>query len=679
MQHDFGYFEENQLGKPYDLKLLKRLLPFSKPYRMLLFASVALVVFITMVDLAIPYITKIAIDRYIVPNYREIVRTDESSGFSESMEKDEKARVYKIDLGDPRISGIVEKYEHLFIINGKTAVIAFEDFEKIAKDDLKEVRYNDLSGVGFIAGVFLIVVVLNFAFNFAQVIVMEYTGQMIMHDLRTTLFGHIQRRSFSFFTRNPVGRLVTRVTNDVQNMHELFTSVITFVFKDLFLLFGIAFVLVAIDWKLALVSFAVIPFVAVGSLHFSRRAREAFRILRIKIAEINTKFSETIGGVRVIQLFRQEARNYKMFARLNHENYEAGMLQIRILGVFMPFIEFTGVLAIALVIYFGGRSVLADSISLGSLVAFISYMKMFFRPIRDIADKYNLLQNAMASAERIFLILDNEDQDAAVCVVEPGDKAKASSVEFKEADEILDKIERIEFQNVTFGYNSRENVLKEISLTVEAGTTVALVGPTGSGKTTLVNLIPRFYDPVSGHIFINGIDLRRLPPETLRSKMALVTQDPFLFSQSIRGNIFSETNHLSQERIAEIIWASNCERMIKRLPNGIETVLSEGGASISSGERQLISIARALAKDPQLIILDEATSYVDSDTEAQVQEAMGALMENRTAIVVAHRLTTARNAGLIVVLNGGRIIESGTHDELMAAGGFYFRLNQLKN
>jgi ATP-binding cassette subfamily B protein len=673
MQSDFGYFEEDKLGKPYDIKLLKRLYPFSKPYRHLLFASVLLVVFITLMDLAIPYVTKIAIDRYIVPAFDNKYT---APGFFKTDSKSEKPldRIYQADLSDPAVAAVVEKYETLFTLHENTAIIAFDNLEKLEKDDLIVLRQNDLSGVKLIAGIFLIIVLINFALNFFQVVIMEYTGQMIMHDLRMTLFQHIQQRSLSFFTKNPVGRLVTRVTNDVQNMNELFTSVITFVFKDLFLLFGIAFVLLMLNWKLALISFAVLPFVVIGSLHFSKNAREAFRVLRIKVAEINTRISETIGGIRVIQLFGQELENFKVFARINHENYQAGMRQIHVLGIFLPFIEFTGVLAVALVIYFGGGGVLDGTISLGSLVAFISYMKMFFRPIRDIADKYNLLQNAMASAERIFLILDNKQQDASVMVSK--DDLKLPSTEIQTLDK-LEQIDHIRFKDVTFAYIPGETVLHRISLTISAGQMVAIVGPTGSGKTTLIHLIPRFYDPVSGNILVNGQDIRRIPPKLLRSKMAIVTQDPFLFSQSIRENIFSNSNHLSEKAMDQIIEASNCKRVLERLPKGIETVLSEGGLSISSGERQLISIARAFARDPELIIFDEATSYIDSNTEAQIQDAMANLMKNRTSIVVAHRLSTARNADQIIVINHGRIIESGTHIELMSKQGFYYRLNQL--
>ena len=674
MQSDFGYFEEDKLGKPYDIKLLKRLYPFSKPYRHLLFASVLLVVFITLMDLAIPYVTKVAIDRYIVPAFKN---ENPVVGFLETDSKSEQGsdRIYHADLSDPAVALIVKKNQTLFTLHENTAIITFENLEKIEKDDLKVLRQNDLSGVKLIAGVFLIIVLINFVLNFFQVVIMEYTGQMIMHDLRMTLFQHIQQRSLSFFTKNPVGRLVTRVTNDVQNMNELFTSVITFVFKDLFLLFGIAFVLLILNWKLALISFAVLPFVVIGSLHFSKNAREAFRVLRLKVAEINTRISETIGGIRVIQLFGRELENFKIFARINHENYQAGMRQIHVLGIFLPFIEFTGVLAVALVIYFGGQGVLDDTISLGSLVAFISYMKMFFRPIRDIADKYNLLQNAMASAERIFLILDNKDQDASVMVSKHDLQSPSSKTQ---AMDNLQQIDNIQFQDVTFAYIPGETVLHRISLTIRAGQMVAVVGPTGSGKTTLIQLIPRFYDPVSGNILVNRKDIRQIPTKLLRSKMAIVTQDPFLFSQSIRENIFSNNNHLSEKERDQILEASNCKRVLERLPKGIETVLSEGGLSISSGERQLISIARAFARDPELIIFDEATSYIDSNTEAQIQDAMANLMKNRTSIVVAHRLSTARNADQIIVINHGRIIESGIHNELMSKQGFYYRLNLLK-
>ncbi|MGB6011853.1 MAG: ABC transporter ATP-binding protein [Desulfobacterales bacterium] len=667
MRTDFGYFEEKQLGKPYDLKLLARLYPYTQPYKLLLAVSIVLVVFITLLDLSLPYVTKIAIDRYIVPKI-------ESAGGKGQGPVEGSIRYLKADLADPGIRAVVEKHPRLFKIHGDWATIPYDDLTKLSKNDLGTLRKNDLAGVAWIAAVFLAIVLMNFVSNMAQVLIMEYTGQMIMHDLRVRLFNHIQGLSVSFFTRNPVGRLVTRVANDVQNMHELFTSVIVFVFKDVFLLVGIAVVLMGINLRLALISFTVIPFVLWASIYFSSQARDAYRILRLKIAEINTRFSETIGGIRVIQLFLQEKRNYLDFKHLNHEYYLAGMRQIHVFAVFMPVIEILGAVAIAVVIFYGGGGALAGTISLGALVAFISYMKMFFRPIRDIAEKYNILQNAMASAERIFLILDSTETIPLPVSVRKSDPQTGSKI----MSGTLDKISEISMENVSFAYIKDETVLKNISFKITAGKTLAVVGPTGSGKTSIINLLIRFYDPTSGGVFLNGVDVKNIDPAVLRARMALVMQDPFLFSETIRRNITLGKGDISEAAMLQILEDSNCKTFVDRLPDGLDTVLSEGGGSISSGERQLISIARAFARNPDLIILDEATSHIDSETEHKIQEALDNLMARRTSIVVAHRLSTARDAGTILVLNRGRIIEAGNHAELMQLKGFYFRLNQLQ-
>ena len=658
MHPDYGYFEESQLGKPYDVKLLKRLYPFIRPYKLMILWSIVLVLGITALDLALPYVTKVAIDRYIVPQTPEGI-------VAGSQTTETRSRYLKADLKNLRQRQIVEKYSTLFKIEGQTALISFKDLERLQKSDLKILRQNDVEGLGIMAVVFLAVVLLNFILNFSQKMIMEYCGHMIMHDLRMTLFKHVQSLAIDFFTRNPVGRLVTRVTNDVQNMHELFTSVISLVFKDFFLLVGIAVVMLVLNWKLALVSFTVLSFVVFASVKFSVKARDIFRVLRIKIAEINTRFAETIEGIGVIQLMRQESENYKKFHKLNHDNYMAGMRQIHVLAVFMPIIELLGVIAAALVIFYGGSRVLNGALSLGTLVAFISYIRMFFRPIRDLAEKYNILQNAMASAERILLILDTENTlpQAHPSIRMPN----------------LDGIEEIRIEDVSFSYIGDEKVLKNISFRIKAGETVAVVGPTGAGKTSLVNLIPRFYDPTSGRILINDTDIREFETAVFRDKIALVMQEPFLFSGTIRENIFETTRDLAEKQVQAIIDAANCRTLIQRLPDGLETVLTVGGTSISSGERQLISIARAFARNPQLILFDEATSYIDSQTEQWIQQALETLMQNRTAMVIAHRLSTVRHADRILVLNRGRIIETGTHDELMDRQGFYYRLSQLQN
>ena len=660
MHPDFGYFEETKLGKPYDIKLLRRLYPFTRPYRHLLFWSIGLVLLITVLDLALPYVTKVAIDRYIVPQTN--LSKDQNNIASE-----DKNRMLRVSIDDPVQRKLVQKYRHLFSIEDSTASIPYTDLAQIDKSDLALLRHHDVYGLGIISILFLGLVIINFGLNFIQKMIMEYTGHMLMHDLRMRLFRHIQDLAVDFFNRNPVARLVTRVTNDVQNMHELFTSVISLVFKDLFLLLGIAVVMLLLSWKLALVSFTVLPVVLFASLNFSKRARDIFRQLRVKIAEINTRFSETIGGIRIVQLFRQEMRNYSHFKILNHENYLAGMRQIHVLAVFMPLIELLGVIAVALIIFYGGSRVLTGTLSLGELVAFISYIRMFFRPIRDLAEKYNILQNAMASAERIFLILDTKNT-----LPQFPDQIKTANVD-------LDKIGEVKLEGVSFSYVENELVLKAVSFAIQAGETVAVVGPTGAGKTSLINLIPRFYDPTTGQVLINGHDLKKLDIAQFRSKIALVMQDPFLFSGTIRENIFDGSPSLSEHEVKSVIEAANCKNLIERLPEGLNTILSEGGASISSGERQLISIARAFAREPQLILFDEATSYIDSQTEVHIQNALANLMETRTALVVAHRLSTVRNADRIIVLNRGRIIETGNHAELMNKKGFYYQLHQLQN
>ncbi|OQW97175.1 MAG: hypothetical protein BWK74_06860 [Desulfobacteraceae bacterium A6] len=429
-------------------------------------------------------------------------------------------------------------------------------------------------------------------------------------------------------------------------------------------------VLIGINWKLALASFTVIPFVILASFRFSGQARDAFRTLRIKVAEINSSIAETIGGIKVIQLLGKENENYDRFEKLNHENYIAGMKQIRVLAVFMPLIELLGSVAVALVIFYGGISVLDEKVTLGALVAFISYVKMFFRPVRDIADKYNILQNAMSSAERIFIILDTNDTKDA--------RAGESESFISSTDQLkFDKIKSVEFRNVSFSYVPGEEVLSNISFDLKAGEKVAIVGPTGTGKTTLLNLLTGFYEPSSGQILINGTGMKKIPPSFLRSKMAIVMQDSFLFSGTVRENIARGKSGITDKDMDHIMDASNCREIIERLSQGLDTVLSEGGRSISSGERQLISIARAFARDPEIIMLDEATSYIDSETERQIENALKNLMEGRTSIIVAHRLTTAQRADRVIVLNKGRLIESGTHEELMKIRGFYYRLNNI--
>lgn len=667
MRVDYGYFEEDQLGKPYDVRLLRRLFTYVRPYKFLFLLSIGLVTAITVFDLALPYLTKIAIDRYIVQDIQ-----NDKPGVSEQR------RFYESDLRKPRVERVVSRYPSLFEVQQPYASILYEDLSKLDKADLEDLRAGDYVGVACIALVFVAVVICHFVFSFGHVIIMEYGAQSIIHDLRLKLFKHIQDLSVAFFTRNPVGRLVTRVTSDVQNLHEFFTSIITVVFKDIFLLLGITVVLLVMNWRLALICFLMLPVIFLATAHFSRLARDAFRELRVKIAQINTTLQETISGIRIIQLFLQEARNYERFRKLNHENYLAGMRQINIFAVFMPVIELLGSITTALVIWYGGLHVLSESLSLGALVAFISYMRMFFRPVRDIAEKYNIMQSAMASSERIFLLFDSQER-----IPEPKIPSRTPDVREQEVFRASDggrlrgdKWATVCFDKVWFSYVGKEWVLKDISFTVRQGENVAIVGPTGAGKSSLLHLLERFYDPTKGSIRLGGTDIRQVPKAWLRARIALITQDMFLFADTIRNNITEGNQQIPPERLQQIVAACNLDRLIQGLPHGLDTLLTEGGRNLSSGERQLVAFARGLARDPEILILDEATSSVDTETERLIQEATVRVMRNRTAIVVAHRLSTIRHADRIIVLHRGRIREVGSHDELIARHGLYYELYQ---
>ena len=667
MRHDTGYFEEKKLGKSYDIRLLKRLFPFLKAYHLMILASIFLVMLITLLDLAIPYVTKITIDQYIVPKIgSEVFKSDRPGATAPP------TRYLRVATGDPGVKTVIDSHPGLFEKDGRFSIISYQHLSRLEPEDIAVLRKNDLAGVGRIAGIFLLIIILSFGLNFLQKIIMEYTGYRMMNDLRLALFDHIQHLSMPFFTQNPVGRLVTRITNDIQNMHELFTSVISLVFKDLFLLVGIAVVLVVMNWKLALMSFLVLPLVGYTSFAFSGRIRDAFRVLRIKVAEINTTFSEMIDGISVIQSFGKESVAADNFSRLNHENYLAGMRQINVLAVFMPLIEVFGIATVSVIIFYGGKNVLAGEISLGVLVAFISYMRMFFRPIRDLAEKYNILQNALASAERIFLILDTNNSIDGI-------ENKSDGMQSTTGLKVAEKIKMLTLENVSFSYIPSEPVLKNISFSLQAGETVAVIGATGSGKTSIANLIMKFYDPISGNILLNGQNIKNIPVSRYRSKIALVTQDPFLFTDTVFANIWRDQQDVSEKEIMRVLTAANCKELIEKQPQGIQTVLTRGGTALSSGERQLISIARAFARGPELIILDEATSYIDSLTEDVIQDALSKLMAGRTALVIAHRLSTVKHADKIVVIDKGGILEMGNHDTLMEQQGSYFRMNHLQH
>jgi len=699
MYADFGYMEEGKLGKPYDLKLMVRLGAFLKRYWLLMSLSLFIVLIMAGLDLVIPYLTKEAIDRYIINSAREVVLRGDGSTIERRflhefkndlistaeggryllpaeilrrMDPKESALFQKAGLLSekryylfiprrPEEMALFEKYPTSFERSGPYRFISFDRLKELKREDRNDLRRSDIEGVFRIAILIILILAIHFGFNFIQVYAMELAGQKMMHDLRMKVFSHLQRLPVTFFDRNPVGRLVTRLTNDIQNVHEMFTSVLVNLFKDIILLIGIIAILLHLHQGMAFLSLSVLPLIFVTTLIFSRLARDAFREIRFKVAQMNSFLQENFSGIGVVQLFRREKENERRFEKINKAHYLANMRQITIYAFFVPFVEILSTGATGLLIWYGGGRVIQEAISLGVLVAFLSYIRMFFQPIRDLSEKYNIMQSALASLERIFGLLDQEEK-----IQTPLSPIRGAIRG------------NIEFQRVSFSYNGEDRVLEDISFSVREGETVAIVGATGAGKTSLLYLLERFYEPQEGKILIDGIDIRQREISDLRYQIGLVMQDTFLFSGDIEENIRLGDQRADGERVKEAARVVNADKFIERLADQYQTRVGEGGEVLSAGQRQLLAFARALYANPKILVLDEATSHVDPETERFIQEGLARLLKGRTAIVIAHRLFTIQHADRIIVLHKGRVRETGTHWELMAKKGLYYRLYQLQ-
>ncbi len=597
--------EEEVLGKAYDAHLMRRLLAYLRPYRQVVFFALIAIFLYGLLQAVPPYLMGLEIDRYLDPTKRHQIP-----------------------------QGLL----HFLSANPRTGILQ----------------------IAF--AIFLPTVLLTFILQFAQTFAMQLVGQKVMYDLRKQVFEHLQRLQMSYFDRNPVGRLVTRVTTDIDVLNDMFASGVVAVFGDFFTLVSIMVVMLKLDWRLALLTFAVLPLIILATALFRKAVRESYRRIRLAIARINSYLQEHITGMSVLQLFNREERSYEEFQKINGAYLKAYKDSILAYGLFYPTVEFLGVLAIVIILYKGGDMIMGGTLTVGTAIAFIQYSQRFFRPIQDLSDKYNILQSAMASSERIFKVL-----DTPVLISDPARPQKPAAPRGP-----------VEFRNVGFAYRDNHRVLENVSFTIEPGETVAVVGHTGAGKTTLTNLLLRFYDVQEGSILFDGVDIRELSLHELRSNFGIVLQDPFLFSGTITSNIRLGTEGISDEQVRDAARRVNMLDFIESLPGGFEEPVRERGATLSSGQKQLLSFARALAHDPKILILDEATSSVDPETEHMIREGLKRLLENRTSLVIAHRLSTIQNASKIIVMHKGRVREVGTHQELLRLKGIYFKLYQLQ-
>ena len=579
---------ENLENKYYDWPLFKRILGYLRPYRGLVAVSLLLLLVVSMLGLAGPYLTKVAIDDYI--------------------------------------------------------------------------RIQQYEGLDRIALIYIVVLAGAFVCQFLQYMTMQYIGQRVMFDLRTQVFAHLHKMSFRFFDRNPIGKMMTRTVNDVEVLNEMLTSGLILVFSDLFTLVGIFLMLAWLDWQLMLVVCAVFPFLYLATQAYRIRARDALRKNRAHITTLNSTLEENLSGMTTVQLFNQENAQYQKFTQINRDKLREDLRSLHYNSIYLPSIDVFSAIGIGLVIWYGGSRFVQGEVLLGVLVAFLMYLQKFFEPIRDMAEKFNIIQTAMASSERIFELLDTPEE-----------------LPNPERPQAVSRIAgNIEFQNVWFAYNGDDYVLQDVSFSLKEGESLAIVGATGSGKSTIINTLLRFYDIQKGRISIDGVSLKEMNKQDLRRQMALVQQDVFLFSRNIMDNIRLGNTSLGLEAVESVAQSVHSHHFINNLPFKYEQELRERGSNLSMGQRQLLSFARALASDPRILILDEATSSVDTETERQIQNAIQGLMKGRTSIVIAHRLSTLKTVDKVLVLKQGKVQEFGTRQELLQNKGTYYKLLKLQ-
>ena len=622
--------EEEVLGKAYDGRLMRRLLTYLRPYKWHVLVALAAIILKSGLDVLGPFLTKIAIDKYLA-------KSPDSHSW----------------IGD-RLSSA------------------------------------PLTGIAQIGGLYVGILVFTFTLEFIQTYLMQWTGQKVMFDLRRQIFRHLQHIHVAFFDKHPVGRLVTRVTTDVDALNEMFTAGVVSIYEDVFVLAGIIAIMMKMNWKLALITFAVLPLIVYATKIFRDKVRDSYRRIRTAIARINSYLQEAVSGMLVLQLFNREKRAFNKFSDINASHMEAFKDAIMAYSVYYPVVEILSAIAIASIIWFGGNDVIRGVATIGVLVAFMQYAQRFFRPIQDLSEKYNILQSAMAAGERVFKLLDTKIEVTSPAVAKrpqgPG---------------------RIEFDHVWFAYNASgatgvlarpeavraarragtpvaplENepdwVLRDVSFALEPGETIAVVGHTGAGKTTLISLLMRFYDVQRGAIRIDGVDIKEMNLDDLRGRFGVVLQDPFLFSGTVAGNIRLGTARIQDADVEQAAEDVNLADFIRTLPGGFKEEVRERGSTLSTGQKQLISFARALAHNPKILILDEATSSVDTETEFRVRDALNRMVEGRTALIIAHRLSTIQRADKIIVMHKGQVREMGSHQQLLAQRGIYWKLYQLQ-
>ena len=630
--------EEDVLGKAYDSRLMKRLLHYLRPYTWQVAIALLAIIVKAGSDVSLPYLIKVAIDKYLT-----------------------------------RAPGV-----HSFL------------------DPWLSTR--PLVGIAQVSAMYLGLLVLSFFLEFLQTYFMQWTGQKVMFDLRSQIFRHLQHLHIGFYDKNPVGRLVTRVTTDVDALNEMFTAGVVSIFEDVFVLVGIIAVMLKMNWKLALITFSVLPLMFWATMIFRTEVRDSYRRIRVAIARINAFLQEHVSGMVVLQLFNREKRAFKQFSDVNATHMEAFKDAIMAYAVYYPVVEVLSSIAIASIVWFGGKEVMrATSLHIvdmaatfGTLVAFISYAQRFFRPIQDLSEKYNILQSAMAASERVFKLL-----DTPVEITTPNTTKKAEGTGRIEFDQVWfayremptdaasrkspQALQKSELLSPTAGNGpALDWVLRDVSFVIEPGETVAIVGHTGAGKTTMISLLLRFYDVQKGAIRIDGVDIKEMDLTELRRRFGVVLQDPFLFTGTIGGNIRLGTSEISDADVERAAEEVNLADFIRTLPSGFQEEVRERGSTLSTGQKQLISFARALAHDPKILVLDEATSSVDTETEFRVRDALRRMVEGRTSLIIAHRLSTIQRADKIIVMHKGQLREMGTHQQLLAKRGIYYKLYQLQ-